>query len=88
MELHSSGNRPFGEVAGQLEQWIAEHGRLPSGGITATAAERGLAVWIAGQRQRYRLDTLAPGAVAALVAILGWTWQARPRRSGPAQPHT
>lgn len=82
----SAGSRPFSEVAGELKQWIFEHDRLPSTGSKATAAERGLAVWVTGQRQRYRLGKLSAGATAALVAIPGWSWQERPRRTSPAPP--
>lgn len=77
----SSGNRSLGEVAGQLEQWIAEHGRLPSRGMTATEAERGLAVWIAGQRQRYRL-----GNSRQALWLRWWPSRVGPGRHDPEGP--
>lgn len=68
-----------------LQAYAAEHGTVaehPTGSSRfagmkdAETPRRDLGVWMAAQRQAYRLGTLTEDQVAALEALPGWDWDA------------
>lgn len=68
-----------------LRSYAAEHGTVaehPSGDSRFAGMKdretprRDLGVWMATQRQAYRLGTLSEGQAAALEALPGWEWDA------------
>lgn len=68
-----------------LTTFLAEHGTVvenATGGSRfegmkdAETPRRDLGVWMATQRQAYRLGTLSSDQVAALAALPGWRWDA------------
>jgi len=76
-----SRNRPFGEVAAQLERWIAEHGRRPANSTRATDTERGLASAAGRPSGRFGDRRCGFGSIGRLGDPVGYTCG-----SGPGRP--